>query len=187
LREEINRLEIEKLESARGRVAAKLARLQSTSASLGVLEGADMPFEETPPQQQGESPPRRRERYPDHPWERLGISRGSWNRGLQNGDLHDDRYVRQRPRARFDLTGQRFGKLTALRRIATPRGGSGAYWLCRCDCGNEKRGPAGNLRRGTLRSCGCLRRETLERQRAERMPSAASTQQSTEETNDVRD
>lgn len=52
-----------------------------------------------------------------------------------------------------DLTGQRFGKLVALKYMP------GGNWQCICDCGNEKIIGGGDLKRkikGT-RSCGCLR------------------------------
>lgn len=56
---------------------------------------------------------------------------------------------------RKDLTGKRFGKLIVigLDRLEKKR----SYWLCKCDCGNEK-----VLRGDTLevvRSCGCLKKE----------------------------
>lgn len=56
------------------------------------------------------------------------------------------------PRA-IDITGQRFGKLVVIRR-APSRSGR-AYWLCRCDCGNEKEIAAGNLLADKSHSCGC--------------------------------
>lgn len=34
----------------------------------------------------------------------------------------------------IDLTGQRFGKLTVLKRDYSKKGGT--YWICQCDCGN---------------------------------------------------
>ena len=49
------------------------------------------------------------------------------------------------------LTGQRFGKLTVLRRA------SSGTWLCRCDCGREKEVVTNSLTRGLTRSCGCAR------------------------------
>lgn len=63
------------------------------------------------------------------------------------------------PRPAIDLTGQRFGRLTVLVRDRVRRGH--AYWVCACDCGNEKSvsGPA--LRRGGTTSCGCVHREML--------------------------
>lgn len=67
-----------------------------------------------------------------------------------------------------DITGQRFGRLVALRYAG--RQGSGratkTLWLCQCDCGNKHIAIAINLRHCT-RSCGCLNRErTVERNRA---------------------
>jgi hypothetical protein len=50
------------------------------------------------------------------------------------------------------MTGERFGKLTALREV-DKRGGH-RMWECRCDCGNEATVRASELRRRT-RSCGC--------------------------------
>jgi hypothetical protein len=39
------------------------------------------------------------------------------------------------PRA-IDITNQKFGKLTAIKRAESKSGKT--YWLCKCDCGNEK-------------------------------------------------
>jgi hypothetical protein len=53
-----------------------------------------------------------------------------------------------------DITGKTFGKMTVVAfAYVLPK--LGAYWLCRCECGNEKvaRGPA--LRKGSIVSCGC--------------------------------
>jgi hypothetical protein len=57
-----------------------------------------------------------------------------------------------------DLTGMRFGRLTALRYSHTAQSGY-AYWRTLCDCGVELTVHGGNLRRGFSRSCGCLQRE----------------------------
>lgn len=58
-----------------------------------------------------------------------------------------------------ELTGQRFGRLTVLR-----RDGSNAYgksmWLCQCDCGNLHRVVSACLKNSKVRSCGCLGLET---------------------------
>ena len=53
-----------------------------------------------------------------------------------------------------DLSGKRFGKLTAICR--TKQSGSRSMWLCKCDCGNEAIVSVSNLRNGHTRSCGCL-------------------------------
>ncbi len=52
-----------------------------------------------------------------------------------------------------DLTGQRFGQLIALKRVANTTGNKPA-WLCHCDCGIDKVISASHLRTGT-QSCGC--------------------------------
>jgi hypothetical protein len=54
----------------------------------------------------------------------------------------------------IDLTGQRFGRWTALRYAPhekTPQ------WLCRCDCGTERTVLPANLKSGKSQSCGCFR------------------------------
>ena len=57
----------------------------------------------------------------------------------------------------IDLTGQRFGRLTVLQRVPKPEHlkSRGAYFLCRCDCGNEKIIMGKSLRDGKTTSCGC--------------------------------
>lgn len=36
----------------------------------------------------------------------------------------------------IDLVGQRFGRLTVIKRHGTKKNGN-ASWLCQCDCGNK--------------------------------------------------
>jgi hypothetical protein len=63
----------------------------------------------------------------------------------------------------IELKGIRFGRLTAKRRLKLPIGSQGrtaTYWVCKCDCGQEKTVHVTHLRRGKIRSCGCLVRET---------------------------
>lgn len=65
----------------------------------------------------------------------------------------------------IDLTGQRFGRLVAIRMVKQTDtemmlSGNCTHWLCKCDCGNEAIVRGDSLRRGATRSCGCLRRET---------------------------
>lgn len=59
-----------------------------------------------------------------------------------------------------NLSGVRFGRLTALHRVGSGPDGSSS-WRCRCDCGVEKIFRAGNLRSGKTLSCGCLKRDRL--------------------------
>ena len=55
----------------------------------------------------------------------------------------------------IDLTGQRFGKLTAIRPTENRKRGS-IVWECRCDCGGTVYVISSSLRSGNVRSCGCL-------------------------------
>lgn len=57
----------------------------------------------------------------------------------------------------IDLTGERFGRLVALKHAGRSEKG-GTLWLCRCDCGNEKVVFAANLGRKNTTSCGCERK-----------------------------
>ena len=59
-----------------------------------------------------------------------------------------------------DLTNERFGRLTVIRRVRNPiLDRRDAWWLCDCDCGVKVKVPAYNLKRGNTKSCGCLRHE----------------------------
>ena len=62
-----------------------------------------------------------------------------------------------------DLTGQKFGKWTVIKRIEnykTPKGNTYTQWLCRCECGSDERGVLANaLLSGRSTSCGCSQRE----------------------------
>jgi len=56
----------------------------------------------------------------------------------------------------IDLTGQPFGKLTALYPIKHPNRANRHYlWKCKCECGNEKDIQGAHLRNGHTKSCGC--------------------------------
>ena len=56
-----------------------------------------------------------------------------------------------------DLTGQRFGRLVAVR-PADKREVTSIVWECLCDCGNYHFATSGNLLSGGVKSCGCLMR-----------------------------
>src|SRR6187549_1896956 len=64
--------------------------------------------------------------------------------------------------AALRLDGQRFGRLTVIRRSGS-RTFSGravkAMWLCVCDCGKETLSESTQLKNGTKKSCGCLRKD----------------------------
>lgn len=57
------------------------------------------------------------------------------------------------------LEGQKFGKLTVIRRAGTFVGENGtkySQWLCECECGNSKIVRGHDLIRDSVKSCGCL-------------------------------
>jgi hypothetical protein len=60
---------------------------------------------------------------------------------------------------RIDITGQTFGRLTALRYLRTQP--NGAVWLCQCSCGSTVETRPAQLRSGNTNSCGCLKSEVV--------------------------
>lgn len=56
-----------------------------------------------------------------------------------------------------DLTNKRFGRLFVMGRA--PGIASRTMWLCKCDCGNEKTVQGAHLNHGSVKSCGCYRKE----------------------------
>ena len=64
----------------------------------------------------------------------------------------------QKIKPSFDLTGQKFGRLTVLDLANRTLNLSDSYlsWQCLCECGNKKAVPSRYLRRGQVKSCGCL-------------------------------
>lgn len=58
----------------------------------------------------------------------------------------------------IDITGQTFGKLTAIKRVENNNLGKVQY-LCLCECGNKKIVTKQNLTNGICKSCGCIKKE----------------------------
>lgn len=56
----------------------------------------------------------------------------------------------------LDLTGKRFGSLTALYSTGSNNQGN-TMWLCECDCGKTVIANSQNLKNGHTKSCGCRR------------------------------
>lgn len=54
-----------------------------------------------------------------------------------------------------DLSGMRFGKLTAVEQCGRSSDGR-LLWLCVCDCGNKTLVSSSHLLNGNTKSCGCL-------------------------------
>lgn len=59
----------------------------------------------------------------------------------------------------IDITGQRFGRLVALKDVGSYR--ASRLWEFRCDCGGITQKRASEVKFGVVRSCGCLKRESL--------------------------
>lgn len=56
----------------------------------------------------------------------------------------------------LDITNQRFGRLTAIKR---DKNSKRTKWICKCDCGNIKSIQLTHLRSGATTSCGCYHKE----------------------------
>jgi len=56
-----------------------------------------------------------------------------------------------------DLEGQTFGRLVVVGFAG--RRGRRLVWLCCCECGREKEVVGGDLKKGDVKSCGCLQTE----------------------------
>lgn len=57
-----------------------------------------------------------------------------------------------------NITGQRFGKLVALRPdLERTKKEHHTYWICQCDCGGQTSVIISSLTKGLTKSCGCLK------------------------------
>lgn len=61
---------------------------------------------------------------------------------------------------KMDLTGQKFGRLTVLYELPE-RKNKKIYYHCKCICGNETDVCGAHLKKGTIKSCGCIKKEML--------------------------
>ena len=59
-----------------------------------------------------------------------------------------------------DLTGQKYGRLTVIRR-SEKRHLAGALWECSCECGGASVSNSLKLRTGHTQSCGCMKVEAV--------------------------
>jgi hypothetical protein len=60
----------------------------------------------------------------------------------------------------IDLTGKRFWRFIVIKRVDNDKCGN-LCWLCKCDCGMEKIVRSGDIKSGSIKSCGCLRKEKV--------------------------
>lgn len=63
----------------------------------------------------------------------------------------------------IDETGKVYGRLTVLGSTGRLNKDKRLFWLCRCSCGTEKEVIGRSLRKGWIKSCGCLKREMMRR------------------------
>jgi hypothetical protein len=59
---------------------------------------------------------------------------------------------------RVEMIGRTFGRLTVLD-LHSVTEANRRRWICSCECGGQTVAAGQELRRGNVRSCGCLRRE----------------------------
>lgn len=64
----------------------------------------------------------------------------------------------------IDLTKQKFGRLTVIKRVENDKQGH-SQWLCECECKNEDKNKVIvrgiHLNKGAIKSCGCLQKELM--------------------------
>lgn len=61
--------------------------------------------------------------------------------------------------------GEKFGRLTII--DGPIRKNRQTYYLCKCECGNEKEIRGSHLSSGSIQSCGCLRKEKISQLRTD--------------------
>lgn len=61
----------------------------------------------------------------------------------------------------LDITGERYGRLIAVRRVQNR--GRRTVWLFECDCGSTKKIGLEAVRGGLTQSCGCIKKEEIAR------------------------
>ena len=76
-------------------------------------------------------------------------------RCLQRGTIQDCGCTTKLKPGQRDITGMRFGILTAIEPADIQKPGT-TIWRCRCDCGGEINAPLSQLTSGYRKSCGCL-------------------------------
>lgn len=63
-------------------------------------------------------------------------------------------------KAKADIAGQRFGRLTVVCPTQERDASGSVVWECLCDCGSTAFFSVSRLKHGKTKSCGCLYRET---------------------------
>ena len=81
--------------------------------------------------------------------------------GLKNGRIRSCGCLRKTTIGATykDITGQTFGRLTAVEPTRRRDSKGSVYWRCKCSCGNEAEVTVDCLTNGNTISCGCRRKE----------------------------
>lgn len=82
---------------------------------------------------------------------RSDLLRKGWTQscGCLSSELTRERRLKK-------IAGQKFGMLTAIKRIPASKSGDGrTRWLCKCDCGKTTKVVTNQLTTGHTKSCGC--------------------------------
>lgn len=61
---------------------------------------------------------------------------------------------------KLELSNKKFGKLLAIRAVFINKD-KNVWWECKCDCGNFINVKGCRLKKGTTKSCGCIKNENL--------------------------
>lgn len=85
--------------------------------------------------------------------------------GCLNKELIEQRIKEKSEKNFQDLTGRKFGRLTAIKmeRKVDSQGQLREYWLCQCDCGKTSSVLKNNLLKNKVNSCGCIVKEKANR------------------------
>lgn len=84
-----------------------------------------------------------------------GVERLIYSSSLRKGKTHCGCQGVRFPERFKDLQGKVFSKLVVLKKDENLRKRR-AYWLCKCECGNETLVRGSHLLSGQTKSCGCL-------------------------------
>lgn len=83
--------------------------------------------------------------------ETTGIKPATIYRRIEKGEKDITRPIKDPHSA---LIGERFGMLTVIKFSHT---NPDSYWLCKCDCGSYKIINGSHMKKGHVKSCGCIR------------------------------
>ena len=59
----------------------------------------------------------------------------------------------------IDMVGQKFSRLTVIKRNICDKKDRNTYWECRCECGKDIVVSRNSLMSGNTKSCGCLQKD----------------------------